>query len=96
MSNHYGNSGGGHYTAFGQNYLNKNWYDFDDNYCTQISASEVEEKVVTESAYSLFYRLRDHVEDVRNIDFDQIRQRVDESFLDAIHKHEEAKAAKKR
>ena len=41
VSNHYGNSGGGHYTAYAQNYLNNNWYDFDDNYCTQIAQNEV-------------------------------------------------------
>jgi len=55
VSNHYGSLGGGHYTAYGKNYKNGKWYKFDDS-----SVSEVEEsRVVTSSAYVLFYRRKD-------------------------------------
>jgi len=57
VSNHYGSLGGGHYTAYGQNRLNSQWYKFDDS-----SVSKVDEsRVVTPSAYVLFYRRRDTV-----------------------------------
>jgi len=29
-----GNCGGGHYTAYCKNFINKNWYEFDDNMVT--------------------------------------------------------------
>jgi ubiquitin C-terminal hydrolase len=31
VSNHFGNMGFGHYTAYAQNPLDKNWYEFDDS-----------------------------------------------------------------
>jgi len=31
VSNHMGDLGGGHYTAFCKNAVNKQWYSFDDN-----------------------------------------------------------------
>lgn len=61
VSNHYGSLGGGHYTAYAKNYKNGKWYKFDDS-----SVSEVEEsRVVTSSAYVLFYRRKDTL-DVAN------------------------------
>jgi len=55
VSNHYGSLGGGHYTAYGKNRLTGDWYKFDDS-----SVSKVDEsRVVTSSAYVLFYRKRD-------------------------------------
>ena len=33
ISNHFGGVGGGHYTAFGMNPLDGQWYDFDDSHC---------------------------------------------------------------
>lgn len=50
--NHYGSSGGGHYTAFCKNFLNGRWYHFDDSDCTHISQSEI----LTKAAYVLFYQ----------------------------------------
>lgn len=51
VSNHYGNVGFGHYTAYCQNPFDQKWYDFDDT-----SVTEIEEKsIVTEAAYLLFY-----------------------------------------
>jgi len=55
VSNHYGSLGGGHYTGYGKNRINNEWYKFDDS-----SVSKVDEsRVVTSSAYVLFYRRRD-------------------------------------
>lgn len=43
---------GGHYTAYCQNVINGQWYEFDDQYVT-----EVHETVVQNAeAYVLFYR----------------------------------------
>jgi ubiquitin carboxyl-terminal hydrolase 4/11/15 len=57
VSNHYGSLGGGHYTAYAKNRINNEWYKFDDS-----SVSKVDEsRVVTTSAYVLFYRRRDTV-----------------------------------
>lgn len=68
VSNHFGGVGGGHYTAFGKNCFNGQWYDFDDSHASPVSES----KVVTSAAYSLFYRLRNHVADFRNINHEEI------------------------
>jgi len=54
VSNHYGGMGGGHYTAYGKNKIDGNWYYFDDSSVTQTN----EEAVVTKAAYVLFYQRR--------------------------------------
>ena len=51
VSQHFGGTGGGHYTAVCKN-IDGNWYDYNDSSCSKISANEV----VTPSAYVLFYR----------------------------------------
>ena len=43
---------GGHYTAYGQNYINAQWYEFDDQYVTEVDIQQVENC----EAYVLFYR----------------------------------------
>ncbi|XP_054986459.1 ubiquitin carboxyl-terminal hydrolase 20 [Sorex araneus] len=49
---HHGTAGSGHYTAYCQNVINAQWYEFDDQYVT-----EVHETVVQNAeAYVLFYR----------------------------------------
>ncbi|XP_035246557.1 ubiquitin carboxyl-terminal hydrolase 20 isoform X2 [Anguilla anguilla] len=49
---HHGTAGSGHYIAYCQNVINGQWYEFDDQYVT-----EVHETVVQNSeAYVLFYR----------------------------------------
>ncbi|XP_035383316.1 ubiquitin carboxyl-terminal hydrolase 20 [Electrophorus electricus] len=49
---HHGTAGSGHYTAYCQNVINGQWYEFDDQYVT-----EVHETVVQNAeAYVLFYR----------------------------------------
>ncbi|CAN6196913.1 unnamed protein product [Urochloa humidicola] len=52
ISNHYGNMGGGHYTASIYHEEGKGWYKFDDDYVTPIS----EDSIKTSAAYVLFYR----------------------------------------
>ncbi|XP_073006210.1 ubiquitin carboxyl-terminal hydrolase 8 [Typha latifolia] len=52
ISNHYGNMGGGHYTAYVYHEGEKRWYDFDDHHVGPIS----EESIKTSAAYVLFYR----------------------------------------
>ena len=51
VSQHYGDTGGGHYTAICKNY-DGNWYSYNDSSCFKSSPNNV----VSESAYVLFYR----------------------------------------
>lgn len=53
VSQHYGDTGGGHYTAICKNFDN-NWYSYDDSSVKKTSPDEV----VTSAAYVLFYRRR--------------------------------------
>ncbi|KAF2180805.1 cysteine proteinase [Zopfia rhizophila CBS 207.26] len=55
VDNHYGGLGGGHYTAFAQNFFDKKWYDYNDSSVTQRTNPQT---VVTPAAYLLFYRRR--------------------------------------
>ena len=57
--NHYGNMGGGHYTAYCQNFLNKKWYEFNDSRVSEISKSDV----VSTDSYVLFFRRKDWLYD---------------------------------
>lgn len=50
--NHFGNCGGGHYTAFCRNFLDGQWYDFDDSDVKKINVDDVP----TRYAYVLFYK----------------------------------------
>ena len=54
VSNHYGGTNGGHYTAFAKNFENNKWYHFDDSRCQEVNVSRVK----TQAAYVLFYRKR--------------------------------------
>ncbi|CEG76877.1 Putative Ubiquitin carboxyl-terminal hydrolase [Rhizopus microsporus] len=54
IDNHYGDMGGGHYTAYAQNAIDKHWYDFDDTSVTKID----ERRIKTSAAYVLFYKRR--------------------------------------
>ncbi|XP_072015961.1 ubiquitin carboxyl-terminal hydrolase 20-like [Amphiura filiformis] len=49
---HHGTAGGGHYTAYAQNWLNGQWYEYDDVYVTEVSDMQV----ANCEAYVLFYR----------------------------------------
>ncbi|CAK8674247.1 unnamed protein product [Clavelina lepadiformis] len=48
---HQGSAGGGHYISYCKNPRNGNWYEFDDQYVTQVDASAV----ASAEAYVLFY-----------------------------------------
>jgi ubiquitin C-terminal hydrolase len=54
VSNHFGGMGGGHYTAYCKLNDGGQWYCFDDSH----SYTVAESKVLSESAYVLFYRRR--------------------------------------
>ncbi len=54
VSNHVGNTMGGHYFAFVKNNDN-NWYKFNDNIVTTLHI----DKVITNMAYCLFYKLKE-------------------------------------
>uniref|UniRef100_A0A7S0DQW3 Ubiquitin carboxyl-terminal hydrolase n=1 Tax=Amorphochlora amoebiformis TaxID=1561963 RepID=A0A7S0DQW3_9EUKA len=54
VSNHFGSTRGGHYTAYAKNPLSGKWYKFDDSDVREVRQSSV----VTKQAYVLFYKLR--------------------------------------
>ncbi|KAH8400876.1 hypothetical protein KR009_001608 [Drosophila setifemur] len=49
---HHGTVGGGHYTCYARNALNGRWYNFDDQFVTEVTP----ETVATCQAYVLFYQ----------------------------------------
>lgn len=49
---HHGTAGGGHYTSYALNWLNSQWYEYDDIYVTEVSAAQV----ACCEAYVLFYK----------------------------------------
>ncbi|CAH1786040.1 unnamed protein product [Owenia fusiformis] len=64
---HHGTAGGGHYTAYALNSINGQWYEFDDQYVTEVDAHTVE----TCEAYVLFYRKT-------NVEMMSLRNKVEE------------------
>jgi ubiquitin carboxyl-terminal hydrolase 8 len=52
VSNHFGNTEGGHYTAYCKNELYNRWYEFDDQKVSEISSNDVR----SGAAYVLFYK----------------------------------------
>ncbi|XP_074564910.1 ubiquitin carboxyl-terminal hydrolase 8-like isoform X2 [Curcuma longa] len=52
ISNHYGNMGGGHYTAYVYHEIEDCWYDFDD----QFVLPTTEDNIKSSAAYVLFYK----------------------------------------
>ncbi|KAK3103303.1 hypothetical protein FSP39_018356, partial [Pinctada imbricata] len=52
VSNHYGGLGGGHYTAYGKNKDDGQWYYFDDSSVSSAS----EDDIVSKAAYVLVYQ----------------------------------------
>ncbi|MCJ1476654.1 CSN-associated deubiquitinating enzyme Ubp12 [Lambiella insularis] len=55
VDNHYGGLGGGHYTAFAQNFNDQSWYEYNDSMATKKNNPNA---IVTSAAYLLFYRRR--------------------------------------
>ncbi|KAI1267359.1 hypothetical protein F5Y18DRAFT_336069 [Xylariaceae sp. FL1019] len=54
---HFGGLGGGHYTAYGKNFVDGQWYSYNDSSVSKINP----ERIVDSSAYMLFYRRRSSV-----------------------------------
>jgi ubiquitin C-terminal hydrolase len=54
VQNHMGNLTGGHYTAYGKNSIDSQWYLFNDTSTVLVS----EASIVTENAYILVYLRR--------------------------------------
>ncbi|WVR09644.1 hypothetical protein IAU60_006717 [Kwoniella sp. DSM 27419] len=54
VDNHFGGMGGGHYTAFCRNYVDNQWYNYDDSRVSKADAAAVQSR----AAYLLFYRRR--------------------------------------
>ena len=54
VGNHYGSIHGGHYVAYAKNCIKDKWYEFNDDSVSDLNESGV----VTQSAYTLFYRRR--------------------------------------
>lgn len=51
VSNHMGYLGGGHYTAYARNFIDNEWYLFDDSHIHRVAKSSL----VTDAAYVLIY-----------------------------------------
>ncbi|KAI0408676.1 hypothetical protein F4802DRAFT_548515 [Xylaria palmicola] len=51
---HYGGLGGGHYTAYAKNFIDGEWYSYNDSSVSKTTT----ERIVDSSAYMLFYRRR--------------------------------------
>jgi len=83
VSNHYGSVGFGHYTAYGQNPITKEWLHFDDSSVTKVGdVASRRNQIVSGAAYNLFYRRRDHA-DLGNLDFNEFELTPDEAFLES-------------
>lgn len=94
VSNHYGGTGGGHYTAYCKHPHNERWYEYDDS-CVQNlgdNKQDIERTVVGSQAYSIFYRRRDKV-DLARIDFNMISKQPNTGFLEKIEERRKAKKA---
>eukprot|EP00455_Lapot_gusevi_P006773 TRINITY_DN128_c0_g1_i2.p1 TRINITY_DN128_c0_g1~~TRINITY_DN128_c0_g1_i2.p1 ORF type:complete len:941 (-),score=443.20 TRINITY_DN128_c0_g1_i2:252-3074(-) len=55
VSNHIGGMGGGHYTAYGKNLLDNNWYLYDDSHVAPVRDLN---QIKSPEAYVLFYSRR--------------------------------------
>ena len=90
-----GGTGGGHYTAYAKHPVDGNWYSYNDSSVSPVGG-DVESRVVSDSAYNLFYRRRDPKIDIIDMDFDKVQQIAHTGFLEMIdEKRKAAEAAKK-
>ena len=81
VSNHYGNMGFGHYTAYCQNPAADQWYEFDDSRVTPVNPQMLKNTICTNAAYNLFYRRRDLYEaNKAELDFDKMAVRPDDLY----------------
>ncbi|KAL8374228.1 hypothetical protein RB599_001113 [Gaeumannomyces hyphopodioides] len=58
IDDHWGGLGGGHYTAFAKNFIDNEWYDYNDS---SVTKQKDPSRMVTSSAYLLFYRRRSDI-----------------------------------
>ncbi|KAH7413007.1 hypothetical protein BKA64DRAFT_567146 [Cadophora sp. MPI-SDFR-AT-0126] len=58
VDDHWGGLGGGHYTAFAKNYKDNEWYEYNDG---SVAKQKDLSRIVSSSAYLLFYRRRSDV-----------------------------------
>lgn len=58
VDDHWGGLGGGHYTAFAKSFHDGEWYEYNDS---SVSKQKDPSRIVTASAYLLFYRRRSDV-----------------------------------
>ena len=84
VSNHYGELEYGHYDANCLNFINNNWYNFNDKKVGKIYNDDPE-KIVTKDAYVLFYRQRKmEVINWDNIFTKQFKDIKDDNYLENI------------
>jgi len=83
VSNHFGNVGFGHYTAFGKSVTNDKWYNFDDSHASPCRDAK---DVITNSAYSLFYRMRGYCANLNEPDFEKMKLSPSEEYLESTKK----------
>ncbi|KAH6712208.1 ubiquitin carboxyl-terminal hydrolase-like protein [Leptodontidium sp. MPI-SDFR-AT-0119] len=58
VDDHWGGLGGGHYTAFAKNHKDNEWYEYNDS---SVTKQKDLSRIVSSSAYLLFYRRRSDV-----------------------------------
>ncbi|XDG00718.1 hypothetical protein ABKA04_000333 [Annulohypoxylon sp. FPYF3050] len=75
---HWGGLGGGHYTAFAKNFVDNQWYSYNDSTVTSSSA----DRIVDPSAYLLFYRRRSEIP-LGGPRFQQILDRFEDDASDS-------------
>lgn len=74
---HHGTAGGGHYTAYAQNWLNSRWFEFDDTYVTEVE----EIAVMNTEAYVLFYRKKSEKAEELRQTVSQLCQQQEQSLI---------------
>eukprot|EP00948_MAST-09A_sp_MAST-9A-sp1_P002675 g2675.t1 len=70
VSNHFGNFGGGHYTAYARNRFDSSWLNFDDRRCEKIDENDVS---ANPNAYLLFYRARQQIVRKQSLSPDKLK-----------------------
>jgi ubiquitin carboxyl-terminal hydrolase 4/11/15 len=78
ISNHFGGLSGGHYTAYGKNCIDGQWYDFNDSSVTSMSP----DSLVSRSAYLLFYRRREDSDKVNSNSSEMLTKEETDVTLD--------------
>ncbi|KAH3686814.1 hypothetical protein WICPIJ_002211 [Wickerhamomyces pijperi] len=82
VDNHYGGLGGGHYTSYAKNFIDGQWYYYDDSRVSLTSP----EKAITGAAYLLFYRKRSS----KNLGGDKMGQLLKEAREQREHSQRQA------